>query len=253
MLEDSRCNSMVGMRALPGIAHVAHHLVGGKILGQRTGAVEMSLHAGIERVQPALQHSGLVISQIKLGQATALKQGMRALGRGIHTMALELRARDRYGNQLARSITGTHAIERLERQHSTQPQRIAAKDASHRIIHHEQRAGLASRATQSAKIGHTQAKATDGVDKPPQVRTLGIRRSIKTLGRGGKRLGARIPHQHNIAAIKAARKRIGKVVRKGHQAVTGAHNPQLRQRRWHMRGHEQPYLTRASPCSPGLF
>ena len=127
MLEDSRCNRMIGMRAQPGIAHVAHHLVGGQILGQRTGAVEMRLHADVERVQPALQHTGLVSSQIKLGQATAHKQGMRALGSGIHTMALELRARHRSGNELARSITGAYTIERLERQHSTQPQRIAAK------------------------------------------------------------------------------------------------------------------------------
>ena len=87
----------------------------------------MRLHTDVERVQPALQHTGLVSRQFKLGQATALKQGMRALGRGIHTMALELRARDRYGNQLARSITGAYAIERLERQRRTQPQRIAAK------------------------------------------------------------------------------------------------------------------------------
>ena len=92
---------MVGMRTQPGIAHVAHHLVGGQILGQRTGAVEVCLHAGIERVQPALQHTSLVSRQIKLAQATALKQDMHALSRGIHTMALELRARDRYGNQLA--------------------------------------------------------------------------------------------------------------------------------------------------------
>lgn len=127
MLEDSRCNRMVGMRAQSGKAHVAHHLVGGQILGQRTCAVEMCLHADIERVQPAIQHSGLVSRHIKLGQATALKQGMRALSRGIHAMAFELRARDRYGNQLARSITGAYAIKRLERQHSTQPQRIAAK------------------------------------------------------------------------------------------------------------------------------
>ena len=127
MLEDSRCSRMVGMRAQPGIAHVAHHLIGGQILGQRTCAVEMCLHADIERIQPALQHSGLVISQIKLGQVTALKQGMRALGSSIHTMALELRARHRNGDELARSLASTHAVERLKRQRSAQPQCIAAK------------------------------------------------------------------------------------------------------------------------------
>ena len=51
----------------------------------------------------------------------------------------------------------------------------------------------------------------------------------------------------------AVRKRIGKVIRKGHQAVTGTHNPQLRQRCRHMRGRKQPRLTRAGPQSPGLF
>ena len=99
----------------------------------------MRLHAGIERVQPALQYTGLVSRHIKLGQATALKQGMRALSRGIHAMALELRARDRYGNQLARSLAGAHAVERLERQHGTQTQQIAPKDTNHGVIHHEQR------------------------------------------------------------------------------------------------------------------
>ena len=115
---------------------------GGQILGQRTCAVEVCLHADIERVQSPLQHSGLVSSQIKLGQATALKQGMRALSRGVHAMAFELRARHRSGNELARCLAGAHAIERLERQHGTQTQRIAPKDTSHGVIHHEQRMSL---------------------------------------------------------------------------------------------------------------
>ena len=161
MLEDSRCNRMVGMRAQPGIAHVAHHLVGGQILGQRTCAVKVSLHASVERVEPALQHSGLVSRQIKLGQATALKQGMRALGSSIHMMAFELRARHRSGNEFARSLAGAHAIERLKRQRSTQPQRIAAKSRRHDVVHNQQRVGLTSSAAQSAQIGHTQTKATD--------------------------------------------------------------------------------------------
>ena len=113
--------------------------------------------------------------------------------------------------------------------------------------------GLTRRAAQSAKVGQTQAKATDGVHKPPQVRHLGIKRSIKALGRSCKRLGGRRSHQRDIAAIKAARKRIGKVVRKGHQAVTRTHNPQLRQRCRHMRGRKQPRLTRIGPQSPSLF
>ena len=58
------------------------------------------------------------------------------------------------------------------------------------------------------------------------MRPLGIKQGIKALGRGNKYLGARIPHQHNIAAIKAAGKGFGKVIRKGHQAVTGTHNTQ---------------------------
>lgn len=253
MLEDSRGNRMIGMRAQSGIAHVAHHLVGGQILGQRTGAVEVCLHAGIERVQPALQHTGLVSRHIKLGQATALKQGMHALSRGIHTMALELRACHRYGNQLARSITGAYTIERLERHHGTQPQRIAAKSRRHGVVNNQQRMGLTRRPTQRTQIGHTQAKPADGVNEPPQVRPLGIKRSIKALGRSGKRLGGRRAHQRDIAAIKTARKRIGKVVRKGNQAIAGTHNPQLRQCRRHMQGRNKTRLTRASPCSPGLF
>ena len=112
---------------------------------------------------------------------------------------------------------------------------------------------LTSGAAQSAKVGHTQTKPADGVDEPPQVRPLGIKRSIKAFGRSSKRRSRGLPHQRNIAAIKAARKRIGKVVRKGHQAVTGTHNPQLRQRCRHMRGRKQPRLTRTGPQSPGLF
>lgn len=109
--------------------------------------------------------------------------------------------------------------------------------------------GLASRATQSTKIGDAQTKPADGVDEPPQVRPLDIKRSIKALGRSSKRCNRRLAHHSHVAGIKAARKRIGK----RNQAVTGAHNPQLRQRCWHMRGREQPRFTRAGPQSPGLF
>ena len=66
------------------------------------------------------------------------------------------------------------------------------------------------------------------------MRPLGIKRSIKALGRSSKRLGGRRAHQHDIAALKAASKRFGKVVRKSHQAIAGAHNPQKRKRRRHM-------------------
>lgn len=113
--------------------------------------------------------------------------------------------------------------------------------------------GLTRRPTQRTQIGHTQTKPADGVDEPPQVRTLGIKRSIKALGCGGKRLGGRRAHEHNIAVIKAARKRIGKVIRKGHQTIAGPYNPQQRQRCRHMRRRKQPRLTRAGPQSPGLF
>lgn len=112
---------------------------------------------------------------------------------------------------------------------------------------------LASRAAQGTKIGHTQAKPADGIDEPPQMRPAIIKRSIKALGRGGKRRSRRLPHQRNIAAIKTAGKRIGKVVRKGHQAIAGPHDPQHRQRRRHMRGRNKTRLTRTSPYSPGLF
>ena len=54
MLQDAGRDGMVGMRGQPGIAHVTHHLVGSKILGQRTGAVEVRLHAGVERFEPVL-------------------------------------------------------------------------------------------------------------------------------------------------------------------------------------------------------
>ena len=178
---------------------------------------------------------------------------MRALGSSVHAMALELRACDRRRHKLARRVTGAHAIERLERQYGTQTQGIAAKDGSHRVINDEQRMDHASRAAQSAKVGHTQAKATDGVDEPPQVRPLGIKRSIKAFGRGGKRRSRRLPHQHNIAAIKTASKRFGKVIRKGHQAVTGMHDTQQRQSRRHMLGSDKTRLTRTSPCSPVLL
>ena len=67
---------------------------------------------------------------------------MRALGSSIHTMALELRACDRYGNELARSLTGAHTVECLKRQDGTQTQRIAPKEASHGVIHYEQRMSL---------------------------------------------------------------------------------------------------------------
>ena len=86
---------------------------------------------------------------------------MRALGSSIHTMALELRARDRSGNEFARRLTGTRAVECLKGQHSTQPQRIAAKDVSHGVVHNQQRMGLTRCPTQRTQIGHTQAKATD--------------------------------------------------------------------------------------------
>lgn len=253
MLEDSRCNRMVGMRAQSGKAHVAHHLVGGQILGQRTCAVEMCLHADIERVQPALQRTGLVSRHIKLDQATALKQGMRALGSSIHMMAFELRARHRSGNEFARSLAGAHAIECFKRQHSTQPQRIAAKSRRHRIIHYKQRVGLTSSAAQSAKAGHTKTKPADRVNEPPQVRPLGIKRSIKALGRSSKRRNRRLAHHSHVAGIKAVRKRIGKVIGKGNQPVAGACDPQLGQRRRHMRGRDQSRLARSGPCSPSLF
>ena len=85
------------------------------------------------------------------------------------------------------------------------------------------------------------------------MQPLGIKRSIKALGRGSKRIGGPRAHQRDIAAIKAARKRIDKVVRKGHQAVTRTHNTQQRQSRRHMRGRNKTRLTRAGPYSPGLF
>ena len=191
MLENSRCNSMVRMRAQLGIAHVAHHLVGGQILSQRTGAVEMRLHAGVKRGKPALQHVGLLGRKVDCRRTAACKQHVRALGSSIHTMALELRARHRSGNELARSPTCTHAIERFEGQHSTQPQRIAAKSRRHGVVHNQQRMGLTRCAAQSAKVGNAQTKPADRVDEPPQVRPLGIKRSIKTLGRGGKHIGGR--------------------------------------------------------------
>ena len=112
---------------------------------------------------------------------------------------------------------------------------------------------LTSGAAQSAKVGHTQTKPADGVDEPPQVRPLGIKRSIKAFGRSSKRRSRGLPHQRNIAAIKAAGECIGKVVRKGHQAIAGLHNPQHRQRRRHMRGRNKTHLTRAGPCSPDFF
>ena len=51
--------------------------------------------------------------------------------------------------------------------------------------------GLTRCAAQSAKVGNAQTKPADRVDEPPQVRPLGIKRSIKTLGRGGKHIGGR--------------------------------------------------------------
>ena len=210
----------------------------------RTAAAADCIHEMAEKCPDILVGAGTVVN---------LEQCKRALSRSIHAMALELRARDRQRDELARGLAGTHAIERLKRQHGTQTQRIAPKDACHGVIHHEQRMGLAGRSTQSAQIGHTQTKPADRVDEPPQVRTFDIKRSIKALGRGSKRRNRRLPHQHHIATIKAERKRIGKVVRKSNQAITGPHNPQQRQRRRHMRASNKTRLTRAGPCSPGLF
>ena len=113
--------------------------------------------------------------------------------------------------------------------------------------------GLTRRPTQRTQIGHTQTKPADGINEPPQVRPLGIKRSIKAIGRSSKRRNRWLPHHSHVAAIKAARKRIGKVVRKGNQTIAGTHNPQLRQRCWHMRGRKQPRLTRAGSQSPSLF
>ena len=85
------------------------------------------------------------------------------------------------------------------------------------------------------------------------MRPLGIKRSIKVLGRGDKRCNRRLTHHSHVAGIKAARKRIGKVIGKRNQAVTRTHDPQLRQRRRHMRGRNKTRPTRAGPQSPGLF
>ena len=67
------------------------------------------------------------------------------------------------------------------------------------------------------------------------MRPFNLKRCDNTLGRGLKRRDARLPHQRHIAALKAARKCIGKVIRKGHQAVTGTYDTQQRQRRRNMR------------------
>ena len=168
-------------------------------------------------------------------------------------MALKLRARHRSGDELARRNAGTHAVERLERKHGAQTQRVAPKDARHSVINHEQRMRLTSRAAQSAKVGHTQTKPANRVDEPPQVRPLDLKRNIKALGCNSKRRNRRLPHEHNVAGIKAARKRIGKVVRKGHQAIAGLHNTQQRQSRRHMRGRNKARFTCAGPYGPGLF
>ena len=85
------------------------------------------------------------------------------------------------------------------------------------------------------------------------MRRASIKRCIKALGRRSKRRSRGLPHHRNIAAIKATGKRIGKVVRKGHQAIAGPHDPQQRQCRRHMRGRNKTRLTRTSPCSPVLF
>lgn len=253
MLEDSRRNCMIGMRAQPGIAYVAHHLVRSQILCQRTGAVEVSLHASVERLEPALQHVGFISRQVEHGRTAARKQRMRELGSGIHTMSFELRTRYRSGDKLARSSAGTHAVERLERKNGTQAQRIAPKDTSHGVVNHKQCMGLTSRATQRAQIGHAQSKTANRVNEPPQVRSLDLKRSIKALGRRSKRRNRRFPHEHNVEGIKAASKRIGKIVCKGYQAIPRLHNPQLRQRCRHMRGRNKTHLTRAGPCSPDFF
>lgn len=113
--------------------------------------------------------------------------------------------------------------------------------------------GLTRRPTQRTKIRHTQTKPADGVDEPPQVRTLSVKRAGKATGRRSKRLDRRLPHHHNIAAVKSARKRIGKVIGKRNQTIAGTYNPQQRQRRRHMRGRNQSHPTRAGPQSPGLF
>ena len=205
---------MIGMRTQPGVTHIAHHLVRSQILCQRTGAVEVSLHASVERLEPALQHVGLIGRQVERNRTAASQQSMCAFGGGIHAMALKLRARHRRRHKLARSPTGTHTIKGLERQHGSQAQRIAAKDACHSVIHHEECTGITSRAAQSTKIGHAQAKPANGVNEPPQMRARGIKRSIKARGRGVKRCNRQLPHHSHVEGIKAVRKRIDKVIGK---------------------------------------
>ena len=85
------------------------------------------------------------------------------------------------------------------------------------------------------------------------MRPFNLKRCDNTLGRGLKRRDARLPHQRHIAALKATSKRIGKVIGKRNQTIAGAHNPQLRQRRRHMRRCNQSRHARAGPYSPGLF
>ena len=120
---------MVRMRAQPGIAYVAHHLVGGQILGERTGAIEVGLHASVERRQPPLQHASLISRKVECRRTAIRKKRMRTLGGGIHAMALKLRARHRSGDEFARRNAGTHTVECLERKHGAQTQRVAPKDA----------------------------------------------------------------------------------------------------------------------------
>ena len=168
---------------------------------------------------PRSSAAALVSSQIKLGQATALKQGMRALSRGIHAMALELRARHRSGNELARCLTSTRdRTRRATARHPSAADRT--KDAEHRVIYHEQRACLANRATQSTSRAHAD-QTRQWVDEPPQVRPLGIKRAGKATGRRSKHLDRRLPHHHNIAASNPLANASAKSSAKGHGRSPG--------------------------------
>ncbi len=183
----------------------------------------MCLHADIERVQspPSAAASSAVKSSLAKPRPSS-----RACA---HSAAASTRWRlsCERATEAATSLRGayrTHAIGRVERQHGTQAQRIAPKDARHRVIYHEQRACLAAARPRARKIGHTQTKPANGLTNHHRC-GLGIKRAGKATGRRSKHLDRRLPHHHNIAAVKSARKRIRKVVRKGHRRSPG-HNPQ---------------------------
>lgn len=252
VLEDSRCNCMIGMRTQPGVTHIAHHLVRSQILCQRTGAVEVSLHASVERLEPALQHIDLIGRQVERNRTAASQQSVCAFGGGIHAMALKLRARHRRRHKLARAPPA-HTRSRASSD-STAPKRSGSHPKTLATVLSTTRSARASRAARPrARRSGTRRPnppmeltnhhrcgpaASNEASKPADAAANASAHGppTSTTSRPSKpRANASAKSSAN-----ATRRSPGRTIPSRDSAAG-------------MRGRKQPRLTCAGPCSPGLF